>query len=137
MRYTPENQQIKCNIIFDVKRGKNFRCKARLVRRGHATTAPASITYSPGVSRDSARIDLTIVALNNLDILVCDILNEYLTAVCRENIWTRAGPEFGSEEGNIMIVKIALYVLKSSGAAFRAKLAGLLHDSYRSHGSTG
>ena len=27
-----------------------------------------------------------------------------------------------------MIVKMALYGLKSSGAAFRAKLAGVLHD---------
>ena len=43
-------------------------------------------------------------------------------------IWTSAGPEFGSEEGTIMIVKMELYGLKSSGAAFRTKLAGLLHD---------
>ena len=39
-----------------------------------------------------------------------------------------AGPEFGAEEGTLMIVKMALYGLKSSGAAFRAKLAGVLHD---------
>ena len=66
--------------------------------------------------------------MNDLDILACDIQNAYLTALCREKIWTRAGPEFGSEEGTIMIVKMALYGLKSSGAAFRAKLAGVLHD---------
>jgi len=32
----------------------------------------------------------------------------------------------------VFIVKMALYILKSSGAAFRSKLAGVLHDmSYR------
>jgi hypothetical protein len=111
-----------------VKLGENFRRKARLVGGGHTTVAPASITYSSVVSRDSVRIALTIAALNDLDILACDIQNAYLTAKCRELIWTTAGPEFGSEQGSIMIVKMALYGLKSSGAAFRAKLAGLLHD---------
>ena len=85
-------QQIKCHMIFDVKLGENFRRKARLVGGGHATTAPASITYSSVVSRDSGRIALTIAALNDLDILACDIQNAYLTVVCRENVWTRAGP---------------------------------------------
>ena len=64
-------QQIKCHIIFDVKLGENFSRKARLVGGGHTTTAPASITYSSVVSRDSVRIALTIAALNDLDILAC------------------------------------------------------------------
>ena len=81
-------------MIFDVKLGENFRCKVRLVGGGHTTTAPDSITYSSVVSRDSVRIALTIAALNDLDILACYIQNAYLTALCRENIWTRAGPEF-------------------------------------------
>ena len=82
-------------MIFDIKLGKNFRRKARLVGGGHTTTAPSSITLSSVVSRDSVRIALTIEALNELDILACDIHNAYLTALCRENIWTFAGPEFG------------------------------------------
>ena len=57
-------QQIKCHMIFGVKLGENFRGKARLVSGGHKTTAPASITYSSVVSRDSVLIALTIVALN-------------------------------------------------------------------------
>ena len=79
-------------MIFDAKLGENFRRKVRLVGRGHTTTSPASSTYSSVVSRDSVRIALPIAALNDLDILACDIQNAYLTAVCRENIWTRAGP---------------------------------------------
>ena len=63
-----------------------------------------------------------------MDILTCDIQNAYLTVKCQKKIWTIAGPEFGAEEGTLMIVKMALYGIKLSGAAFRAKLAGVLHD---------
>ena len=89
---------------------------------GHTTTVRASSTYSPVVSMDSVRIALTIAALNGLYILACGIQNAYLTAKCRELIWTTAGPKFGSQKGRIVIVKIALYGLKLSGAVFSAKL---------------
>ena len=121
-------QQIKCHLIFDVKMGENFRRKARMVAGGHTTTTPSSVTYSSVVSRDSVRIALTIAALNDLEILACDIQNAYLTAPCREKIWTIAGKEFGSDMGKPMLVVRALYGLKSSGAAFRAFLAEYLHD---------
>ena len=121
-------QEIKCYMIFDIKSGENFRRKARLVGGGHTTTAIASITYLSVVSRDSVQIELTIAALNGLDILACDIQNAYLTAKFREIICTTAGPEFGSEEGSIMVVKMDPYGLKSSGAALRAKLASLLQN---------
>ena len=121
-------QKIKCHFVFDVKLGENFRRKARLVAGGHTTDPPSSLTYSSVVSRDSVRILLLIASLNDLDILACDIQNAYLTAECREKIYTIAGPEFGSEEGSTMIVKMALYGLKSSGAAFRSKLANVIYD---------
>ena len=60
--------------------------------------------------------------------MACDIQNAYLTAPCREKIWTKAGPEFGTDEGKIMLVSRALYGLKSSGAAFRAFLAERLYQ---------
>ena len=110
--------------------GENFRRKARFVAGGHTTEVPDSvITYSSVVSRDSVRIALTIAALNGLKVMACDIQNAYLTADCREKIWTVAGPEFGSEAGNtIFIVRKALYGLKSAGAAFRSLLADTLVD---------
>jgi hypothetical protein len=119
-------QKITCHKIFDVKMGENFRRKARFVADGHKTTTPAAMTYSSVVSRDSVRIALTIAALNDLDIMACDIQNAYLMADCRERVWIVAGPEFGSEAGKNMLVKKALYGLKSSGAAFRAFLAETL-----------
>jgi hypothetical protein len=125
----PGYQQIKCHMIFDIKLGENFRRKARFVAGGHTTETPDNIiTYSSVVSRDSVRIILLAAALNDLDISACDIQNAYLTADCREKIWTIAGPEFGSERGQPMIIRKALYGLRSSGAAFRAHLANTLHD---------
>jgi len=122
----PGFQEVKCHMIFDIKMGENFRRKARMVAGGHTTETPTVCTYSSVVSRDSVRIALTIAALNNLKVLSCDIQNAFLTAKNREKIWTRAGPEFGSEMGKIMIVVRALYGLRSSGAAFRALLAEVL-----------
>jgi hypothetical protein len=99
------------------------------VAGGHTTEAPSSLTYSSVVSRDSVRIALTSAALNDLSVLACDIQNAYLTAPCREKIWTIAGPEFGPETaGKTMLIVRALYGLKTSGAAFRAFLADTLHD---------
>ena len=121
-------QKVKCHVIFDVKLGENFRRKARLVAGGHTTETPSSITYSSVVSRDSVRIALTIAALNDLNILGCDIQNAYISAPCREKIFCVAGREFGLDAGKIMIIKRALYGLKSSGAAFRAMLADTIWD---------
>ena len=126
-------QQIECHVIFDVKMGENFRRKARMVAGGHKTSTPSSLTYSSVVSRDSVRLAFLIAALNDLQILACDIQNAYLTAPCREKVFTIAGPEFGSDCGKLFIITRALYGLKSSGAAFRSFLADHLHDiGYRS-----
>lgn len=95
-------QQIKCHLISDKRMGENFRRKARFVSGGHTTKVPDSIiTYSSVVSRDSVTIALTNAGLNGLQVMACDIQNAYLTADCREKIWTVAGPEFGSEAGTI------------------------------------
>ena len=125
-------QKIRCHIIWDVKLGENFRRKARLVAGGHVTELPSSITYSSVVSRDSVRIALTVAALNGLKVLACDIQNAYLSAPCREKVYCIAGAEFGSEAGQIMIVKMALYGLRSSGASFRSMLADTIwNQQYR------
>jgi hypothetical protein len=122
----PGYQKITCHMILDVKMGENFRRKACFVADRHKTKTPAVMTCSSVVLRDSVRIALTIAALNDLDIMACDIQNVYLTADCQEKCWTAAGPEFGSEAGLPMIIKKALHGLKSSCAAFRAHLAETL-----------
>ena len=119
-------------MIFDVKLGGKFRRKARYVDGGHTTDTPSALTCSSVVSRDSVRIFLTITTLNDIDVLACDIQNAYLTAKCRKKIYIQSGKEFESEAGGIFIVKMTLYGLKYSGAAFRLKLACVIHDmNYR------
>ena len=111
-----------------MKTGENFRRKARFVAIGNETDAPAALTYSSVVSRESERIALLIASLNELEILACNILNANLTATCCEKVYVIAGPEFGSDAGSVMIVRKELYCLISSGAAFRAHLAETLYD---------
>ena len=128
----PRYQQIKCHMVFDVKMGENVCRKAQFVAGGHTMESPSTLTYTSVVSRDSVMIILLVAALNSLNIMACDIQNAYLMADCRKKIWTVAGPEFGSEKGMPMIIRKALYGLKSSGAAFQAHLAETLYDiSYR------
>ena len=113
-------QEIACHMIFDVK--MDLTRKARFVAGGHLTETPASITYSSVVSRDSVRLAFLIAALNDLDVIACDVGNAYLNAPCREKVWFVAGPEFGSRQGTVVKVVRALYGLKSSGASWRAML---------------
>jgi hypothetical protein len=122
-------QKMGVQFVFDIKLGEDFRRKARLVALGNRTKTPSTPTcLSMLVSRDSVKMALTAAALNNLDVLVCDIEGACLTAKCREKVRVEAGPAFGLEAGKIMTVKMALCRLKSSGAAFRSKLAGALHN---------
>ena len=106
--------------------GKNFRRKARFVADGNKTKTPSTMTYLSVVSRDSVRIALTIAALSDLDALACDIQNAYITVECKDQVWVVAGPNFGSEAGNNMLARKALYGLKISGEAFRAFLTETL-----------
>jgi Reverse transcriptase (RNA-dependent DNA polymerase) len=120
-------QEIKCHMVFDVKL-ENLLRKARFVAGGHTTSTPASITYSSVVARDSVCIAFLLAAVDGVQVWAADVGNAYLNADCREKIWTVAGPEFGSNEGKVMLIKKALYGLKTSGAAWRAMLAGMLSD---------
>ena len=80
------------------------------------------------MSRDSIKIAFTLADRIDIEIRAADIVNEYLNAKCRENIWTVAGTEFGSEKVKVMLVVRALYGLKSSGAAWRQFFAQTLRD---------
>ena len=69
-------------MIFDIKMDGKFTRKARLVTDGHKTNVPSSIISSSVVSRESVRLALLIVSLNNLNISCCDFGNAYLNTDC-------------------------------------------------------
>ena len=99
----PRYQVIRCHLIFDLKI-EDFRRKARLVAGGHMTKAPASLTYSSVVSRESVRRALTLALLNALQVMLSDIENAYLTAPATKKIWTILGQEFGEDAGKQAII---------------------------------
>ena len=119
-------QFIKCHMIFDVK--PDLTRKARFVAGGHMMRTPSLITYSSVVARDSIRILFVLAALNNLQILCTDIQGAYLYAKPREHAYFIAGDEFGPNKGCVIVIVRALYGMKSSGAAFRAKLCEDLRE---------
>ena len=82
-------QEIGCHVMFDVK--MTFDRKCRFVAGGHTTEAPASMTYSSVVSRDSVRLGFLLAALNGVDMLVCDLENAYLNAPCQAKIRFEGG----------------------------------------------
>ena len=90
-------QKIKLHMIFDMK--KDLTRKACFVAGGHMTDTPSPLTYSSVVSQDSVRLGLLLAALNDLDVLSCDIENAYLNAPFSERVWCIAGAEFGSRKG--------------------------------------
>jgi hypothetical protein len=104
----PGYQQIGCHMIFDIKMDGQFTRKARFVANGNETRSIESHdTYASVVTRESVRIAFLYATLNDLQILGCDVSNAYVNAPCREKIWVNAGPEFGNDEGKVLIVRKA------------------------------
>ena len=119
-------EHISGHLIFDIKLGENFSRKARFVADGYKASTPNTVTYSSVASKDSIRLFLLVVALNDIEVQSADVQNAFLTAPVLEKMWMVAGPEFGPEQGKNMIVVRALYVLKSASASFRSFMANKL-----------
>jgi hypothetical protein len=69
----PGYTEICCHMIFDIK--MDFTTKARFVAGGHLTDPPKDSVYSSVVTRESVRLFFLIAALNDLDVLACDVQN--------------------------------------------------------------
>jgi hypothetical protein len=87
----PTYQEIRCHMISDVNM-EDIRRKARSVAGGHTTDAPRVMTYASVVSIESVRIALTLETLNDLDVMMVDIENPYLTVPITKKVWTVIGP---------------------------------------------
>lgn len=115
-------------MIFDIK--MDFTRKARFVAGGHMTAPPKESVYSSVVSRESVRLFFLIAALNDLDVLSCDVQNAYLNAGTKEKNYFIAGLEMGpTNVGKVVLIVRALYGLQSSGAQWREHMASTLRTA--------
>ena len=71
-----------------------------------------------------------IRARDNLGIITGDVANAFINAATKEKIYCTAGLEFGDKFGRTVIIKKALYGLKSSANAWY----GMLSDFIRALG---
>jgi hypothetical protein len=115
-------------MIFDVKM-EDFRRKEWFVAGGHTTDAPHVMTYASFVSRESVRIALALAALNDLDGMMGDIDNDFLTAPITYKVWTMLGPEFGEDTGKRALIVRAMYGFKSADSAFRNHMTSCMDHS--------
>ena len=65
-----------------------FLRKSLMVANRVMTKVTSIPTCSSIVSRYSVDIEFLIAELNDLNIMACDVVNAYLNAPCRENIWS-------------------------------------------------
>ena len=85
--------------------------------------------YVSVVSREIVSIDLTLHALNDLEVKISDIQNAYLTAPCSKKIWTKLSSEFGPDlSGKKSLVVVYLYGLNY--VCFIKKSSGRVHEKY-------
>ena len=92
------HKQITCHLIFDIKLSECFGRKARFVADSHEVSTPPSTSHSTVTLRDSAGIPLLVAALNDSDVLGCNVQNAFLSADNLEKHCLIAGDEFGHEE---------------------------------------
>ena len=76
----------------------------------------------------SLRLITFLAELNKLELWGADIGNAYLESETIEKNYIVAGPEFGDRQGKILVIRKALYGLRSSGLCFRLKFAETLRD---------
>eukprot|EP00970_Alexandrium_tamarense_P000827 scaffold95_cov108-Alexandrium_tamarense.AAC.12 len=119
-------QEIRCHIVFDVK--MDFTRKARFVAGGHTTEAPAAMTYSSVVSRESVRLAYLIAALHDLELASADISNAYLHAPCKEKICFQAGAECGKHRGKSRPRRVPSGSVKPNGEPYYELLLVYVDD---------
>lgn len=122
-------QRTTLHIVFDVKH--DLRRKSRLVAGGHLVDLIDTPVYSSTVKSISVQLLHVIAHKAGLQQLCGDIGNAFPNAYTNEKVYvSRAGKEFGELEGKTIIIKRALYGLRSSAERFHTHLA----DTFRTFG---
>ncbi len=121
-----DHKKIRLHFVFDVKH--DGRHKARLVAGGHLTDEPDNSVYSSVVSLRDLRLTVFAGELNGLTVWGADVGNAYLESYTKERVYIVAGPEFGELEGSVLVIKKALYGLRSSGLRWHERFADTLRE---------
>ena len=119
-------KRIRVHLVFDVKH--DGRHKARLVANGNLTQVPLESVYSGVVSLRGFRLLLFLAELNGMETWATDVSCAYLEARTSELVYIIAGPEFGSREGHILLIRKSLYGLRTSGARWHERFADCLRQ---------
>jgi Reverse transcriptase (RNA-dependent DNA polymerase) len=119
-------QKTTLHMIFDVKH--DLRRKARLVAGGHLVDAFDIDIYSSTVKSISVKLLHVIAHKMNLKQLCGDVASAYVNAYTNEKVYAVAGPEFGAEEGSIVLIRKALYGLRSSSERWHAHFSDTLRS---------
>jgi hypothetical protein len=98
------------------------------VADGHLTDPVEESSYFCVVSLRIMIMVLMISELNESKTMIGDIGNAYPTAMTRELMYMVTGPEFGSQQGNTLVIRKALDGLRNSGAIFHEKMADTFRD---------
>ena len=67
-----------------------------------------------------------LAELSQMEAWGTNISSAYLEAFTKEKLFIKAGPEFGDQEGHILLVEKALYGLRTSGVRWHERLADCL-----------
>jgi len=102
------------------------RHKARYATRGHLTDIPVDSVYSGVISLRGLCIVTFLAEINGLDLCATNVQNAYLEALTGEKIYIVTSPKFKELEGHILIIRQALYSLRTSGLRWHEKFADCL-----------
>jgi hypothetical protein len=117
-------KKIRVHLVFAVKH--DGRHKARMVANGHLTDIPFDSVYSGVVSLRGIRLIAFLAEHNKLKLWSTDTGNAYLEAHTKEKLVIIAGDEFGELAGHVLIIRKALYGLRTSGLRWHQRFAQVL-----------
>lgn len=101
--------------------------KAHFIACGHTTDPPNSMTCDSAVSRESVRITLLLVSLNNVELITGNIAGAHIHTPTTEKLVHRVGGEYGSIiNGTVLVMVRALYGIKTSINACRTYICTIL-----------
>ena len=134
-----EYQPTRLHCVFAIKH--DLRRKSRLVAGGHLIDVPTDVqVYSSMVKPISVKLVSVIADKTGMEQLCGDVSNAYVNAATSHKVYVaEAGPEFGERQGQMIVIKKALYGLAASGINISlrhyAPLTLNLHGLTRTYGS--